>query len=481
MKKVLCSIFIAIMLLGITACGSEKAPELPEDAVVKGDVQEYIVEMLDENAKIDIFEKSIVEQEGDNLVITCNVLYSSAESDTQNEFVLTYAKEGKEWVLSKCRVNLEEEVSEEDTKETAKETKKEEKDTKDKSTDVKMSDNLSDFTFELDGILYQLPFEYTELKENGWTISSTGYSEDKILDANSYDYFSMLKDGSRITVHVINMSGNSKTIKDCKIGGIEVYCNDLIDTDIVKFANDITVISSLDDVINAYGDANSTNTYDDYTNVSYKYGDYSDVNFSCYDETIKYNYMRMRNYISDESDVTETSSEVPEYLSEYEEPSELGDDLKSCNVELEGDLYHLPTPVSVFTDNGWKITSKSNGVGSGNTDSITMEKNGNKVSFTIKNFADYQTIPENCAVVSFYAYANYDKISVKFPGNITFDSSKTDAEALITEDFAYYKGTNNYSYDFSNYDQGISIGIDIGIESEKVEQLSISAKEWLYE
>ena len=42
----------------------------------------------------------------------------------------------------------------------------------------------------------------------------------------------------------------------------------------------------------------------------------------------------------------------------YTAPTQLGNELGSFNVELDGDLYRLPAPLTVFLDNGWEISKE---------------------------------------------------------------------------------------------------------------------------
>ena len=42
----------------------------------------------------------------------------------------------------------------------------------------------------------------------------------------------------------------------------------------------------------------------------------------------------------------------------YNAPDQLGNELGSFNVELDGDLYHLPAPLTAFLDNGWEISQE---------------------------------------------------------------------------------------------------------------------------
>ena len=476
MKK-LRTIILVMLLVNLVGCGSKKVEE-PDNATMKKDIQDYITEMIDEDAEVKIFEKTDSKEDDNKLVVTCNVLFGNSDEESKGDFILTYELSDGKWTLSKCRVELD------DAKAANNETKEKKEQEKNSDTaseeDIEMSDELYDFTFTLDGVVYQLPFDYSQLTANGWTISSTGYSEDYMMAANSYENIYFAKNGNKVMFEPINMSGNSKKLKDCKIGGIEVENNDLVDTALFSIAKGINTESTLEEVTSAFGTASTTNKYDDYTVVRYEKDNYIEFSMYCYNENTDYNQISMRNFESDESDETEVSADVPKYLSEYAAPAELGDDFLSGNIEIAGKLYTLPAPVSEFLDDGWTIQSKSNGVGSMNTDSVTIEKDGKKLSLYIENLADYQTIPENCAVYRVYAYAD-DGISVKIPKGLSFDSTKADVEAAKSEEFSYYKSESSYSYSYDKYDEGYSLDIYVDAATEKISQFSVSCKIWKYE
>lgn len=460
MKKYLALICAVLMIVSLCACGTSQDDSIstPDDDTIKSDVQNYILDMIDETAQVTAMEKTSVEEDGGNVLIKCNVVYKGKNGLEQGDFSLTYSKKGNEFKLVKCRANL---------------------DTEDTGT-IADSDNLYDFVFTLDGVKYQLPFAFTELTDNGWTITSNDATSESEISANSYEYLTMAKDGHKVTAYVINRSGNAKTIKECKIGGIEVTANYLGDNSLFSMAKGINVESALEDVTAAFGSANSTNTYDDYTRLSYQKSDYVDADFSIYFEDTKYNSIRLRNYVSDDSDATETSTKVPDYLAEYVAPTELGSDLLTANIQIEGELYHLPAPVSEFLDHDWRITQKPDSIGAGNTDSITVQKGDAKISLNIMNLASYQTTPENCAVYGIYV-SDYDKVSVSLPGEITIGTQKSVVEAAVTEDFSYDKSSNSYSYSYYSYsDRDYNISIRVDIASEKVTSISLKTKDWNY-
>jgi hypothetical protein len=252
---------------------------------------------------------------------------------------------------------------------------------------------------------------------------------------------------------------------------------DILDQSLFTIAQGIQVLSSKDDVIEAFGAPNSTNDYDDYSSLQYNFGDYSDAKFWCYTEDKKFNEITLRNFASDESDVTETSEEVPEYLTTYVAPTELGEDNTTSIMEFDGKIYALPAPLSEFLDDGWVITSKPDSVSAGNTDVVKVEKDGKALYLYIENFASYQTTPENCAVYNVTVYED-DEVSIILPGGITNGSTKEEVEAWITDEYSYYKGNYAYAYSYDDYDTEVYITVYVDVETEKVDGINVDCDHW---
>lgn len=355
-------------------------------------------------------------------------------------------------------------------------------DTSNKEVEITMSDDLNDFTFKLEGVVYKLPCKYEDLTKNGWTISSTGYNSESKIAGNSYDSFYMSKDGRKIMVYSYNMSGNVKSIKDCKIGGIECEAYNEVDFVIAK---NITVKSSVEEIKTAFGVPGYSNSGSDYESMTYyaqKDSSYNSVKFYISNDG-KYSSIEMKNFIETEDDKTTTSTERPSYLDEYKAPTAMGKDLKSAVVKIEGDLYQLPAPVSEFIDNGWKIAQQSGDVVAGGTDSIRVEKNGKKLDLYIVNYAEYQTTVENCAVYKVYAddYNNASVLIGSDAKSITVGTAKEEVDAAVSEDFDYYEGTYSHSYSYSEYkDRDFSVSINVDKETGKVSSVSVSCKTWEY-
>lgn len=480
MKRWIKALVIVSMLVGLVGCTGGGTSKLPDDDSVKADVQEYIEEMIDSEGIITIFELQSNEVDNDTCTAKGKVLFDGSNGQQQGNFTLIYKQEGKTWELSKCRVDVDSETG---TKQKGTEDKKDEEDEEKKSSvpisEVELSETLYDFTFELDGFVYQLPFAYTTLRDNGWTITSTGTSEDGKVQANSYEMVWMAKNGSQIITYVINMGGNTKSIKDCKVGGIEIDQNRLTDAQLFTLGKGINTTSAQDDITAAFGTPNDTrtSTMDTSVTLTYEKDIYEEVEFYI-GEDPKYSRITMKNFVSDESDVTETSEEVPDYLSEYVQPTKLGDDILSGVFQLGDELYVLPVPLQVLLDDGWTMAAKPDAVGAGNTNwDVRLEKDGARIYPRIKNFADYQTIPENCAICDLQVDQD-SGINLKLPKGISIGSTRDEVEAAKTDDLSYDKGTYNYTYSYYNYGQGRDLSIRVGIDSSKVESISLSGDEW---
>ena len=121
------------------------------------------------------------------------------------------------------------------------------------------------FFFYLNGVQYNHPCSYSDLKNNGWEICYGNYSESSIID--EHVVVKMSNSRNYITAEIYNTTGDPKELRDCTVGGIRVeqtfYSNGF------EAPSGIKIGSSRDEVINAYGFPKSTETYDDYILYSY--------------------------------------------------------------------------------------------------------------------------------------------------------------------------------------------------------------------
>ena len=435
MKKRAALLLAAMMTVSVTACGGGKTPDAPSDADLKKDVQEYITEVVDESAKISNFRvEDSGEGKNDTYEANCIVTYANDTMQYVDEFDLSYEVKDNAWNLEKCKVNSD--YAEKSSQAVGADTSNAQTDSSGAAeatteaaaaTATQLSDKLEDYTFMLEGDVYQLPFAYSVLADKGWRIYSSGDYDDTKINGNSYDDITLQKDKKTIDVYIINASGNAKELKDCNIGGISVYGSNKNAPEF-SIAKGIKVGDKEDKVREAFGSPTDTSNYDEYNSL--RYGeDNSITRIVCDNGTDEYNdaQVEIKNFVATEDDKkTETSDEVPEYLSTYVAPTELGTDPLSYNIEIENQVYTLPAPVSAFTDNGWKIASQEDSVPSGQSLSyaIKLQKDGKEIEFEVLFTFESDETKKN--------YMVYTDNSTDEEGNVRVYASvfKPDAEPL---------------------------------------------------
>ena len=275
-----------------------------------------------------------------------------------------------------------------------------------------LSDSLDDYTFELDGVVMKLPVSYEEFASHGWSLYSYDNSdtEEDLITAQDYDYFQMTNGDGRIRVYIYNPSGDTKPLRECKIGCVEVTKDEGIS---FKIAGGLELGASADDVLAKFGTPASNNTSTDYQTIKYKTGEYSrDGETEFYfrtghsaDNSISLKYMPVT-----EEDVGEVSTERPAYLDTYAAPTELSADPTQTVFQLGGDLYQLPCTIDAFLNNGWTVSSKSvNAIASMNKESYAMElsKDGYSIDLTLGNYEMKAALAENCAVLGVSIETNF--------------------------------------------------------------------------
>jgi hypothetical protein len=147
------------------------------------------------------------------------------------------------------------------------------------------------------------------------------------------------------------------------------------------------------------------------------------------------------------SEAVEVTAEITEMERNYRAPAELGDDFASFNVEIDGDLYTLPAPVSAFVANGWEIADNSRDMLPERTStSISLVKDNKRLSsVTAANYSENLMYIENCFVTNVTSRqysSSYDKVVFTIPGGITGGMSEEDFLAIAGDSFERHEYSN---------------------------------------
>lgn len=341
---------------------------------------------------------------------------------------------------------------------------------------IVMSDDLADFTFTLEGVVYQLPFAYDKLTENGWTIGGSGVNEDTLMAGKSSGEIRFYNNGKSVYFELYNDSGNAAPVKDCLVGGLQVQGGASMPD--FQMAGGLNPQSTVAAIETALGVPNDRSDYDDRSTLYYYVGsdDAVGAHFVSYfaEDDADWSYVELSNIVYSSVDPAETNEAEPEYLSEYTSPTSLGTELTSGNVEIEGDVYAFPTTVKAFLENGWKISQKPACVVSGDSAEITLSRDGKNVTVKVQNFAEYQTIADNCVVMRVSVYAT-DDVSITLPGGISHGMTMTDAVATTLTQAGFDVSEGTYSTTYSCYnDDDLYIYVSVDNETNTIQTVTVS-------
>lgn len=357
---------------------------------------------------------------------TGNKEVSTDVEDTQEEAVSEPTQEPVE----------EEEPTPEPTQEPTPEPESEQEEKTEKpraEAPSDLSDDLYDFQISIDGVVYQFPMWYSDFEAYGWEY--LGDNTDT-LSSNQYTVAERWKkDGFEIYTRFANLSMNTAAFADCEVAGIkmEQYNLEECNWEILLPGGIQYGVSNADDIRAAYGDPSSDYDGERYYMMTYKYDFYREISLYVYKDTDTLGTIEIQNMIELEGMDNSVSDEVPEQVKNYKAPAELGNDLYSFNLELEGNLYKLPCPVSVFLENGFQIDEHNSDteVGAKSYGWVELRYNNQSLRVIADNYADYATVVENCFVTSIKSSDNGPKWDLVIPGNIKRGDSEADVEKAV--------------------------------------------------
>lgn len=336
----------------------------------------------------------------------------------------------------KPQTGKEEETSQDKTEDTTEE---------EKNYDVKLSKNLYDFEFAINETVFHLPQTLGEWKENGWSYERAGSEE--MLDGDSFLEGETLKrEEHELTVDIVNLDGEKQQLGACSVGGVTLENTDKDDMVYQLPGKIILGESTLDDVLDAYGEPNDQYEEKDWIYVTYEYGIYKKVDlvFDIEEELLE--KVVLKNYRDSEPE--ETSKDVPKEVSEYQTPEAFSENPLDFIVQFDGDFYQLPAPVSEFTKNGWKINKEGSdsSVKAGRHGYVTLEKDGQTLYGVVNNYSKSAVPIENSFLTNLHGDFDVTKVPIQIYRGITLGMDEESMKEALS----------NAEYETKEEDEGLS-------------------------
>lgn len=335
---------------------------------------------------------------------------------------------------------------------------------------VKHSEDLGDdlYSFELliNGDKFMLPCDYKDLSDKGWNIKSNA---DAVLAPNEYSMSTDMINGEKtFCARFLNIGANELPYNECKVGGVIISDLDVKKGIEVELPKGINMKSSKDDIIKAYGEPTKSSESGDLVYLNYELGNYQKIQFTINQKKNEVTKLQMDNMIDGKNNSTSSKPDTASQENGTKSTTELGDDLFSKNVELEGYVYTLPASIKEFQQNGWIVQDEAGkSVKSKDTNvRVSLRKNNSVIKVSAKNNTSNETEVENCDITKIEVREE-NKISLKLPKGIGIGSSKEELESA-------YSGLEKKKSDSSNYDyysyqkDGLSININVSKQSGKV-------------
>jgi predicted small lipoprotein YifL len=132
-----------------------------------------------------------------------------------------------------------------------------------------MSDNPFDFMFSINGTVLQLPCTIKDLEDLGFIMDED--MADNILNDGYTSSSNMFHGKCYINVSIYNSTDKALPYKDCPVDDISVSVYGMRNgNDEIIFAGGITIGSTMDEVLAAYGEPYSEYTYDTSTFLEFR-------------------------------------------------------------------------------------------------------------------------------------------------------------------------------------------------------------------
>ena len=266
--------------------------------------------------------------------------------EVSSEDVEQAALEEEDEIKEESSEEVTEEISEEETVETTANT-------------AELSDDIYSFQVSVDGVVYQFPMWVSEFEALGWTYDGD-FSQ--TLSSNQYTTTEVWKRGEgTVYTRLANLSMNTVSFKESMVAGITFDAFNLrkCDIEIIMPKGIQFGVSTAEDIIAAYGEPSYEFDGSAFRKLGYEYDYHQEVFFQISKETGVLSNIEIENMIELEGADNSVSAKVPELISGYKAPQSVGDDLYQYNIELEGNFYTLPCPVSELLANGFTINENN--------------------------------------------------------------------------------------------------------------------------
>ncbi|MCL2828452.1 MAG: DUF4366 domain-containing protein [Oscillospiraceae bacterium] len=336
-----------------------------------------------------------------------------------------------------------------------------------------LSDDMFSFMFSLNGVLYTLSTPFSELAADGWE----GEDLDEVIVApRTRSRGTDLRNGDQtIRVTFFNPTEEELPLSESVvryISTMEAWHGRIP----LVFPQNITMGSTYEEVLAAYGEPDSYTDHAPLRTLSYSAEGIS-LSVTVDLETNLVVGLSMRD------NRTEQRVEIPQFAADdfpisvrnYEAPTSLSDDLNSFIVKIDGDLYRLPAPMEAFVENGWYFSDPGMHIGpTARGSGIGITRGDALIRTRLRNYDEEIRPLAHTFVVSVdLDFSNPDNsFSIELPGGITEDSTMEEVIAVLGQpvDIEEYRGRRTYYFG----QEYAGIAFTVHMRTEEIQEIVIT-------
>ncbi|MBH1941739.1 hypothetical protein I5677_12625 [Mobilitalea sibirica] len=346
------------------------------------------------------------------------------------------------------------------------------------ATPASCLEQLGSYQFEVEENTYQLPITLGQLTKKGWTLKTQldeDYDTSTSLDPLEEVYTMLTKGDKSLPIVLINpkphKSNHYEDFLICQIQGD------------VKIPGGITLNSTVDEVKKVYGNPVHTSGDSNFSVLQYKTPIHrftEDNRFKREGIVLNANKGKIEEIILSyvninlEDLVMKINQPIP-----YEIPAKLGTDFFSFTFAIDGKFYRLPSPLSVFINQGFHIKGTATDehiyskqlalrnvkqtqelLAPGKSLSLFLEKKDKILVVQIKNEYDSYQYLIDCTVVNVKFLPLKSGITYNLPEDIDIGTTQEELIAFLSNvPYAHYDRQQLEAYyniyTYSNYEDWV--------------------------
>lgn len=327
-----------------------------------------------------------------------------------------------------------------------------------------MSESFSDYQLNINGAVYQVPMPVQEIIDSGWAFGDGENSEKILAKEETADTYFVSKDGAVMYATIINFNNADTALNKCYVSRLRVDYSDNLLINVFMTGNLSLGRATRDQIEKLIGESSDVVELVAGTVVTYKNSDKAKAVLT-YNKKTK--VLEGIEYVNTKKPYNYQETTLPPTTNEYggtevTKPTELGKDITSGVVQIQGDIYQLPIKVSEFLNNGWEITFKEDRaiLYAGEHLFATLTKDDVTITgVDVHNSSKDEKLIRNCEVIA-VSSSPEDKYEVVFPGNLKIGTKDAELKSLIQGKEYEFNEVNFDEYVFHNGAYTLMIVVD---------------------